>query len=153
MSNFNDDDVVMDQLNNFSKMCGPGTVIKKTIGKFNEKDGLVFFDKKLVAIVECKKRSRLFTDWILEVKKLKHWLKDYPDLKYIYLNRTPLGDFYLVVDRLKIKKYILHNTYHILDGSRGIEYRLGSRTDRGLSSDYDREWLLVNDNLFKKVKS
>jgi hypothetical protein len=47
----------------------------------------------------------------------------------------------------------LHNTYHILDGSRGIEYRLGSRTDRGLSSDYDREWLLVNDSLFKKVKS
>ena len=57
-----------------------------------------------------------------------------------------------IMGEIKIKKYILHNTYHILDGSRGIQYRLGSRTDRGLNSDYDREWLMVNDSLFKKVK-
>lgn len=153
MDEFDDEAVVMEQLNVFCKMCKPGTVIKRTKNKFNEKDALVFFNKKLSAIIECKRRYRVYDSWILEVPKVMHWIEQYPDLDFIYLNRCPLGDFYLNVKKLKLKKHIKNGTLASLDGSNGVKYMLGSRLDRGWNSDQDREWLLISNDLFKKVKS
>lgn len=151
MNSFDDKVDVQQQLDAFLSKCKPGTVIKKLNGKYNQKDALVFFNGKLVGIIECKKRNKIYTDWILEVKKVKHWLESYPDLDFIYLNRTPLGDYYLNVACLKIKKYIKNNAYMYLDGSKGIQFKIGSREDRGLDSDKDREWLMISNKFFKKI--
>jgi len=152
INEFDDDVVVADQLKVFQEhRCSRGVVIKQMKNKYNEKDALVFKKKKLVAIIECKKRTRIFPDYILEVKKVLHWMNNYPELDFIYLNRLPIGDFYLNVKDLGLEKCIKDGSYKSLDGTNGITFEIGSRTDRNKYTDYNREWLKISPNLFKKV--
>ena len=151
MDEFDDTLVVADQLKVFEKRWKKGTVIKQMKSKYNEKDGLAFYKNKLVSIVECKRRYRVYDSWILELPKVMHWYNNYRDLDFVYLNRTPLGDFYLDVKQLGLDKYIEDGSIKSLDGSNGIEYKVGSRTDRNRYNDYDRDWLLISNKFFKPV--
>ena len=61
------------------------------------------------------------------------------------------GNFYLDVKKLGLDKYIEDGSIKSLDGSNGIEYKVGSRTDRNRYNDYDRDWLLISNKFFKPV--
>ena len=150
---FDDAVTVADQLRVFQQYkCSKDVVIKQMKSKFNEKDALVFHKNKLVSIIECKRRTRIFPSWILEVKKVMHWYENYQDLSFIYLNRFTFGDYYLKVHELGLEEHIKNDTLKTLDGSNGIRYCLGTRTDRNRYTDYDRDWLMIDQSLFKKIK-
>lgn len=153
VNEFDDAVTVADQLRVFQEYkCTSGVVIKQMKNPFNEKDALAFKNNKLVSIIECKRRTRIFPSWILEVKKVMHWWNNYRDLDFVYLNRFTFGDYYLLVNKLGLEEHIKNDTLKTLDGSNGITYRLGSRTDRNRYTDYDRDWLMIDQNLFKKIK-
>lgn len=150
---FDDSLIVADQLRVFAEAkCKRNVVIKQMKFKYNQKDAMIFKGTDLVAIVECKRRHRIYTSWILELPKVMHWYNNYRDQDFIYLNRHPLGDYYINVKELGLEKYIEDGTIKQLDGSDGIEYECGSRLDRGMSSDYNRDWLKISNRFFKKIK-
>ena len=157
MEYFNDEVVNASMLKKFGESTLKNKMEIKTLGRFDKKDALVYSKKtsNLLAVIECKNRKQdflRFKDYILEVDKVKHWLQYYPDLKFIYLNRFEgEEDYYLEVDKLGLEKHILDGTYKKLIGKNGIRFQYGSCNQVRWKADQDREWLLVDRNLFKKV--